>query len=331
MGISIPAGAFGPDPVGIGLEVGSNVYKGMREGETATWQQQQKFDEVGHTQAIQDMANLVEIHGPDAVNQPDFQAAYQRAHKAQYPTIEQPGAPGQPSTRVPAPLGGVDNSPTLASLGIQDPQLGNLTTRQAKTMGIDVSKLILDRNKPLTQSEYETQLIQKLNRGEPLNPMETEYAQGARTKGMGERTPEQVVLNWQMSHPNDDISTAPRLIQELHSQAAAKGRTPYDQAWENIRGLPGGISDPNANPLDVQTVLKGLGQEPKTMTQSQLIAKYVSDDQFRASLSPASRALIDELRKGKGTTAIPNVKFYEGYANAEIGLTRARMELSRAI
>jgi len=98
----------------------AGIFQGKRLGEQETYERQQKAEEIKRQQdalrrqqAVSSIAQLIDIHGPDAVNMPEFKEYYKQVFGRDYPTVPemqeevvtpaQPGRPGTPSQVVPIP------------------------------------------------------------------------------------------------------------------------------------------------------------------------------------------------------------------------------------
>jgi len=92
----------------------AGMFQGKRLGEQETYERQQKAEEIKRQQdalqrkqAVDSLAALIEIHGPDAVKMPEFQSNYKQVFGRDYPTVPimetqevSPAVPGTPE--VPA-------------------------------------------------------------------------------------------------------------------------------------------------------------------------------------------------------------------------------------
>jgi hypothetical protein len=117
----------------MGAEIGSDVLAGIFKGQRAGEEETYKRTQVEHQQAIHDMATMIEIHGNDVVNMPEFRSLYTKAFKAQYPmvsrtrkeqitpeTTEQVQVPGTPPIAEPGrattPLEATTAQPTVTQV-----------------------------------------------------------------------------------------------------------------------------------------------------------------------------------------------------------------------
>lgn len=89
MAINIPPGAVGGGLLGA---VGPALAEGIRlffEGRAAREEEQRRRAEEARKRAIDDMAQLVQLHGPDVVNLPQFRDLYRQVFGREWPMVEQ--------------------------------------------------------------------------------------------------------------------------------------------------------------------------------------------------------------------------------------------------
>lgn len=89
MAINIPPGAVGGGLLGA---VGPALAEGIRmffEGRAAREEEEQQRAEEARKKALDDMAMLIQLHGPDVVNQPQFKNLYRQLFGREWPTVEE--------------------------------------------------------------------------------------------------------------------------------------------------------------------------------------------------------------------------------------------------
>lgn len=271
MAIQIPAGAFRTSPLALGASVFAQALAGAltgkREREETEYERrirqqqldlqersfQSQLEEAERRNAYQQLKTLVELHGKDVVDTPQFQSLYEKITGRPYPTYDEeetvtvsPGTspreeggevvPGTPPVvekrikKVPLPLGGRQTPPpTLGQLGIVEPghPLANLTTAMAKEVGIDLDKLIFPT--PKTEAQVMGQLLLDAVEGR-LTPEKIRAIQLFRElQSSGPQTMEGLAVRL-LERVGYDVSKLPPFMQEyIKSSIQAKKQESVEQ------------------------------------------------------------------------------------------------------
>lgn len=131
--IVVPAGAMGG-----GTDFASIAFPAVAKGLAGLTAGLKEKEAVGRERAMQDLATLIQLHGPEAVNRPEFGSLYEKMFGRPWPTQE-------------VDVTEFEEQPVEAEIGIQRPEEGGLTQFLAPA-GVQKVK-VGERQVPITRRE----------------------------------------------------------------------------------------------------------------------------------------------------------------------------------